>query len=174
MRRRRCVRPTSHVIEVPVAKGSYITLAGHRYDLIQFHIHTPSEHHIAGKEAPLETHFVHRDDAGKIAVVGALASNPAANKALEPIVGALPVAACGHKDMHAKFDAASLLPAARDDVTYAGSLTTPGCAEGVTWLVLARPISASPAQLAKLGVLGVNARPVQPLNGRVLTHVGAK
>lgn len=168
------VENTSHVIEVPVAKGSYITLAGHRYDLIQFHIHTPSEHRIAGKQAALEIHFVHRDEAGKIAVVGALASNPAANKSLEPLVAALPVAACGHKETHAKFDAATLLPSVRDYVTYAGSLTTPGCTEGVTWLVLTEPIAASAAQVAKLGPIGVNARPVQPLNGRKVTHVGGQ
>jgi carbonic anhydrase len=165
------VENTSHVVEVAVAKGSYIMLGDHRYDLVQFHFHTPSEHTIAGKASPLEIHFVHKDAAGKLAVVGVLASTNGANPALDPIVTALPVAACQHKESHVKFDAAKLLPAARDYVTYAGSLTTPGCGEGVTWLVLTQPIAASAAQRAKLGPFGVNARPVQPLNGRPLVHV---
>jgi carbonic anhydrase len=168
------VENTSHVIEVPAASGGYITVDGHRYDLQQFHFHTPSEHHIAGKAASLELHLVHKDAAGKLAVVGVLVSSSrTVNPALQPIVAALPVASCKTREPHAKFDAAALLPAARDYVTYGGSLTTPGCGEGVTWLVLEQPISASPAQVAKLGPFGVNARPVQPLNGRPIVHVKA-
>jgi carbonic anhydrase len=164
---------TSHVIEVPAESGGYITVDGHRYDLVQFHFHTPSEHHIAGKASRLEMHLVHRDAAGKLAVVGVLASGKTMNPALQPIVAALPVASCKTGEPHAKFDPAALLPASRDFVTYAGSLTTPGCGEGVTWLVLSQPISASSAQVAKLGPFGVNARPVQPLNGRPIVHVKA-
>lgn len=168
------VENTSHVIEVPVANGSYIMLAGHRYELVQFHFHTPSEHHINGKAAGLEVHLVHRDAAGKLAVVAILASENAMNPALQPIVTALPVASCEHRDQHVPFDVSALLPAARDYVTYSGSLTTPGCDEVVTWLVLTRPFSASAAQRAKLGPFGVNARPVQSRNGRPIVHVLAE
>jgi carbonic anhydrase len=168
------VENTSHVIEVPVASGSYITVDGRRSELIQFHFHTPSEHHIAGKAASLELHLVHKDAAGKLSVVGVLASGTAMNPALEPVVAALPVASCKSHESHAKFDAAALLPRSRDYVTYGGSLTTPGCGEGVTWLVLTQPITASPAQVAKLGPYGVSARPVQPRNGRPIVHVTGK
>jgi carbonic anhydrase len=165
------VENTSHVIEVPVANGSYITVDGRRSDLIQFHFHTPSEHRMAGTAASFEVHFVHKDAAGKISVVGILASGKAMNPALQPIVAALPVASCANREPHARFDAAALLPASHDYLTYGGSLTTPGCSEDVTWLVLTQPISASAAQVAKLGPFGVSARPVQPLNGRPIVHV---
>ena len=162
---------TSHVIEVRVAPGSFITVDAHRSELIQFHFHTPSEHRIGGKAASLELHLVHQDAAGKYTVVGVLTSGKTMNPALQPIVAALPVASCADHASHVKFDAAALLPAIRDYVTYGGSLTTPGCAEGVTWLVLTKPISVSSAQLAKLDPFGVNARPIQPRNGRPIVRV---
>jgi carbonic anhydrase len=165
---------TSHVVEVPVPNGSYITVGGHRYELFQFHFHTPSEHRFGGRASGLELHLVHRDAAGQLAVVAVLASKSATNPALRPIVTALPVASCEHREQHEQFDAATLLPATRDYVTYGGSLTTPGCDEGVTWLVLTHAISASAAQRAKLGPFGVNARPVQLSNGRPIVHVRAE
>jgi len=168
------VENTSHVIEVPAAKGGFITLDGHRYELEQFHFHTPSEHRIAGKAFPFEIHLVHRAADGKVAVVGILGEEgAAANPALQPVVAALPVASCEHRAQGARFDASTLLPAKRDYATYSGSLTTPGCTEGLTWLVLYDPISASSAQREKLGPFGVNARPVQPRNGRAVVRVHA-
>lgn len=166
------VENTSHVIEVPVPDGSYIMRDGHRYELRQFHFHTPSEHHMGGKAYGLEVHLVHEDVAGKRAVVAILAGKNAANPALQPITAALPVASCGHGDQHVRFDASTLLPETGDYITYGGSLTTPGCDEGVTWLVLTHLISASDAQRARLGRFGVNARPVQLRNGRAIVHVG--
>ncbi len=48
-----------------------------------------------------------------------------------------------------------------------GSLTTPPCSEDVRWQVLKTPVTLSAAQLAAFRKLyKMNARPVQPLNGR--------
>ena len=53
--------------------------------------------------------------------------------------------------------------------TFTGSLTTPPPTEGFTWLVLQHPSSVSAAQAARFGSLyPMNARPVQPVNGRVI------
>ena len=69
--------------------------------------------------------------------------------------------------------------------TYAGSLTTPGCTEGITWYNLANPLTASPAQILNFTYLlsleqglfngtrkgvsrGGDNRLVQPLNGRAV------
>eukprot|EP00170_Pyropia_yezoensis_P006621 contig_27013_g6642 len=60
-----------------------------------------------------------------------------------------------------------------------GSLTTPPCSEGVTWIMSREVITASEAQLARLGrallasgAVVLTERPTQqPLNGRtVVTH----
>ena len=81
----------------------------------------------------------------------------------------LPVANTASRTCHS-----TRRPCCRRSVTTSRTmarLTTPGCDEGVTWLVLTQPIAASPAQRARLGPFGANARPVQPLNGRQIVHV---
>ena len=79
-------------------------------------------------------------------------------------------------------DAAGLLPAALSYHAYDGSFTTPPCTEGVKWYVLSEPVSVSLHQVAAFRALPFldhegefvgNARPVQPLNGRLGTDVGA-
>ena len=74
------------------------------------------------------------------------------------------------------FDPATLLPpSGRIDApyggawAYAGSLTTPPCGEGVTFVVARRREAASPDQAAALCRVGgwpPNARPLQPRHGR--------
>ena len=65
----------------------------------------------------------------------------------------------------------ALLPADKTFFTYAGSLTTPPCTEGITWYVLKAPIEMSAAQIAaftKLEHLGHTNRPLQNLGGRAV------
>src|SRR5690349_10752009 len=57
--------------EAEVEPGAgHVTVAGTRYDLVQFHFHTPSEHRFGGRGTPLEMHLVHRSAEGKLLVVG--------------------------------------------------------------------------------------------------------
>jgi carbonic anhydrase len=66
-----------------------------------------------------------------------------------------------------KFDATGLLPQNRAYYTFAGSLTTPPCTEGITWFVLRTPAGLSQDQAEAFGkIYPHDARPVQPLNGR--------
>ena len=54
---------------------------------------------------------------------------------------------------------------------YEGSLTTPPCSEGVTWIVMSTPMHVSKKTIAKFHkILGNNNRPVHPLNGRHITY----
>jgi carbonic anhydrase len=53
--------------------------------------------------------------------------------------------------------------------TFEGSLTTPPCSESVTWYVLKHPVSVSTEEVTRFSKLyRDNARPVQPLNDRVV------
>jgi carbonic anhydrase len=63
-----------------------------------------------------------------------------------------------------------MLPADRAKyLQYVGSLTTPPCTEGVVWIVLRQPVSVSAEQIALFRkMVGSNARPVQPVNGRLI------
>ena len=70
-------------------------------------------------------------------------------------------------------NAADLLPASKAYYTFAGSLTTPPCTEGVTWFVLKSPTVVSADEIERFAKLyPMNARPVQPLNGREVNAGG--
>ncbi|MFZ7159375.1 carbonic anhydrase family protein [Avibacterium endocarditidis] len=66
-------------------------------------------------------------------------------------------------------DITKLLPRSKGHYRLNGSLTTPPCSEGVNWVVLQQPISASSEQIRSLShTLGNNNRPVQPINARIV------
>ena len=66
------IRNNGHTIQVDYDAGSALVVDGNRYDLLQFHFHSPSEHTIDGKHADLEGHLVHKSAAGVLAVVGVM------------------------------------------------------------------------------------------------------
>jgi carbonic anhydrase len=164
------VENNGHTIEVKVQPGSYLRIGQERFNLVQFHFHTPSEHKLQGQEFPMELHFVHRNALGEIAVVGVFLREGAANAFLQQIWDNIP----GGSEAAAEgtIQPEDLLPADRDYYRYAGSLTTPPCTEGVRWHVLHEPVDVSAAQIEELrAIFPLNARPIQPLKDRpVLTE----
>ncbi len=161
---------TGHAMQAAYQPGSFIAIEGQRYQLLQFHHHSPSEHTVEGKHAQAEFHFVHQNDEGRLAVLGVLVDEGPANEALEKFLAASPQEVGATTAPEGKqIDAIALLPAERDSYRYSGSLTTPPCSEDVTWVVMASPITASRDQLDRLAELsGANNRPVQKLEGRDL------
>ena len=158
-----------HTEQVNVKKGSSITVDGIKFDLKQFHFHTPSENNINGKSFPLEAHFVHASKDGELAVVAVMFREGAENIALNELWAQMPTKVGEHKMIDAKhLDA--LLPKERDYYRYNGSLTTPPCTEGVRWIVMKKPVTISKAQIKKFEkVMHMhNNRPLQPLNARVI------
>ncbi|HZZ93771.1 MAG TPA: carbonic anhydrase family protein [Usitatibacter sp.] len=159
-----------HTVQVNYAPGSSITINGSRYELVQFHFHKPSEEKIDGKADAMVVHLVHRNAEGKLAVVAVLVDAGREDALIKTLWANVPK----EKEKEASpagvmIDASSLLPASRAYYTFNGSLTTPPCSEGVTWFVLKTPLKASKGQIAEFGKLyPANARPVQPLNGRVV------
>lgn len=162
-----------HTVEVNEAGAGTLTIGGHIYKLAQFHFHSPSEERIKGRAYDLVVHMVHKDDAGKLAVVAVLFKAGHENAALQTVLNNMPVGpGPEHTVAGVSFNAADLLPAQHGYYHFQGSLTTPPCSEGVAWYVLKTPVEASRAQLGLLHKLYEhNARPVQPLNGReVIEH----
>lgn len=159
-----------HTIQDNYDPGSYIEMDGVCYDLLQFHFHTPSEHTFAGKFADLELHLVHKDRDGQFFVVGVVFYAGAENAALQPIWDAMPPVEGPEQSASVMINAIDLLPAIHTAYRYCGSLTTPPCSEGVFWAVMTTPLSLSRAQLnAFAAIFAHNNRPVQPLNGRIIT-----
>lgn len=160
---------SGHSIQVDYQAGSGIVLDGTRYGLVQFHFHHRSEHTVDGTDFPLELHLVHADADGALAVVGVFLEEGAANEALAPVWRHLPRQAGPAAPVQGTVDANALLPERRTTWRYPGSLTTPPCSEGVSWLVMTEPVTASREQIEAFSALfPVNNRPVQPLNGRRL------
>ncbi|MGD1865747.1 MAG: carbonic anhydrase [Phormidesmis sp.] len=160
-----------HTVQVPYAPGSYVLLDGTRYDLLQFHFHSPSEHTIGGRAEDAELHLVHQNEVGELAVVAVLlhADTGSDTVAYQPISQNLPLKA-GDKIRTGKtINAEALLPSRTTTYRYIGSLTTPPCSESVIWLVMSHPILLSEAQLARYEkLLNHNNRPLQVLNERTI------
>jgi carbonic anhydrase len=157
-----------HTVQVNYAPGSKIELDGHLFELKQFHFHTPSENHIKGKSYPMEAHPVHSDKDGNLAVVAVMLEEGAPNEALEAAWAKMPEKEGDTHPLTKAVSAESLLPANRDYYRFNGSLTTPPCSEGVWWLVMKQPVSASKAQIERFAHVmhHPNNRPLQPVNAR--------
>jgi carbonic anhydrase len=157
-----------HTIQVDYPPGSFITIGGERYELVQFHFHHPSEEKIDGQGFDMVAHLVHKNAAGRLAVVAVLFTPGTGNPLLDTLWSNAP-----RQQNHefapgaVRINAADLLPADRSYYAFTGSLTTPPCTEGVRWFVLRHPGSLSPQQLGVFATrYPMDARPVQPLNGR--------
>ncbi|WP_019864413.1 carbonic anhydrase [Methylovulum miyakonense] len=161
-----------HTIKVnmPIVANPNASFVGReKYQLLQFHFHAPSEHTISGVSYPLEVHFVHSAPSGRLAVVGVFFKVGKENLEFQKILDNAPLVVGEFKSDSEVIDPYNLLPSSRLFYTYAGSLTTPPCTEGVDWYVLRRPITVSKAQIAQFEALySGNARAVEQLNGRVV------
>ena len=159
-----------HTIMINYAAGSFMSVAGKRYELKQFHFHRPSEEEINGKSYEMVAHLVHADQEGKLAVVAVLLQKGEDN----PLVQRLWINLPKEKEKEevldrVQIDVDELLPADRSYYTFPGSLTTPPCSENVTWFVLKHPITVSTAEIEQFSRLYQhNVRPTQPLFGRVV------
>ena len=156
-----------HAIQVGLTDAGTIEDDGRTYALRQFHFHAPSEHSLDGREFPMELHMVHVGPAGALGVVGVLVVEGAENEALAPIWAALPTEPEVPVTLAEPVDAGALLPVDLRAVSYAGSLTTPPCTEGVAWHVLIEPIELSAEQIGAYRTIHDDTdRPTQPLDGR--------
>ena len=184
------IENTGHYVEVPIPVGVNDTaqIGGDSYGLVQYHFRVPSEHAVNGGLADLEAHFVHMNAQGVTAVVGVFFRiGPDPDALLDKILLAAPYTAgqevsageASPAELFRHIRGVSATPggpiAVNSFYSYNGSLTTPGCTEGVLWSVLADGGSVSAAAVAQLIAqfpyyygYPNNNRPLQPLNGRVI------
>ncbi|XP_068152846.1 carbonic anhydrase [Drosophila tropicalis] len=160
-----------------VNNGHSIQMSGFDHDLTlnggallsdfvveQIHLHWWSEHTINDERYPLEAHIVHRNKIypnitmaanfpDGIVVIGVLYHmSSVANEAIGSIVKSLgAVKSYDNINQPTKVaDSLSvndLIPRVSSYFTYGGSLTTPTCAEAVTWIVLAESFPVTEAQV---------------------------
>lgn len=192
------VRNSGHgTMQVDFGDSAPVLLVGKQnFRLAQFHFHSPSEHAIGGKRTSMEAHLVHKEvSSGALAVMATLLyerQNAVPNAALAAALLHAPQPG-SHEDAQAAasvaipggVDASALLPRSGGGIfTYSGSLTTPPCAESVTWFVNDVNLDVPPQQVLAFrkylnagkggkGGFGTNARALQPQNGREVEHVMA-
>ncbi len=168
--------------------GGTLHVGQREFKLVQFHFHSPSEHTRHGTATAMEVHLVHSDGkmherpGGHLAVIGVrICQGEKANAFLARFWNQMPnhEADVPPRGDATKLDAAGLLPPGHKYQTYAGSLTTPPCSQGVTWIVAAEPIEASAEQIAAfrkamkaVGQQYYTVRPVQPLYQRSIKWIG--
>lgn len=156
-----------HTIQINLPAGSSLKTGVDEANLLQFHFHTPSEEKINNINYPMVAHFVHKLSDGKLSVVAVLFKKGKENTALAPIFAVLPSE--GKSKTLSNLDLAAIIPAQRTYYKFTGSLTTPPCSDGVRWQVLKQPVELSASQIAAFKKFyQMNARPVQPLNGRLV------
>ena len=156
-----------HTIQFNIEPGNFTTVDGRRYEVVQGHFHSPSEHRVNGKLYPMEIHLVHANEKGDLAVLGILFEEGAENELLNHLDSFRPphMAPIG-----APIDYNELFTSRTEYFRYSGSLTTPPCSEGVLWTVMKNPLIASKEQIERFhSTMGSDTnRPVQPRNARTI------
>ncbi|GAV62650.1 Carb_anhydrase domain-containing protein [Cephalotus follicularis] len=154
--------------------AGYLDINGTEYVLQQCHWHVPSEHRINGKSFDLEVHMVHESRDGKVAVVGIMYTIGRPDSFLASLKDHLSNAT----DTYAAetvgiVDPRNIKIGSRKYYRYIGSLTVPPCTENVLWTIVRKVRTVTREQMKLLRVAvhddsGTNARPEQPINGRLV------
>ena len=156
-----------HTIQENLTPGNFVAIRGQRYQALQFHFHSPSEHHINGKSFPMEVHIVHASETSDLAVIGIMFEIGDRNPLLDQLDSFRPPNLPLNTE---PVDYNEIISSRTEYFTYSGSLTTPPCSEGVLWIVLKEPITASGDQISRFfDTFGFSTnRPIQPHNARTV------
>jgi carbonic anhydrase len=128
-----------------------IVLNDTSYTLSNLHFHLPSEHVLDGTRYAMELHIVHTKLPPR-AVVAVLLKLGSENATLKPLFDKMASVKNKEDKGVVSFSGQKLLdilPADKTYIGYKGSLTTPACDFGVTWMVLKTPIEISAAQFGQ-------------------------
>jgi len=168
-----------HNLKVDCSGGSsFIKIGSVSVKLVEFHLHRPSEEAIDGQRMAMVIHLVHEKiPNGSTPVVAILVNVGQPNENTSRIVDSLiqnaPVINGQFAPQDVDINPADLLPSAgplgrRGYYRYDGSLTTPGCEEGITFYVLKTKVNFSRDQYEQFEKRYpfANARDIQPTHGR--------
>ncbi len=163
------IQNNGHTVQVNPDHDNHLAVAKQNFDLLQFHFHHPSEHVVSGEHYPMEAHLVHRSKEGELAVLGVFIKEGQENQVLKTLWKEIPKKKSPEHMMVGHVNINQILPLKKAAYRYMGSLTTPPCSQIVRWIVFEDPIEASREQIETFAkIFPNNARPVQPLNRRLL------
>lgn len=161
-----------HTVQINFKEGNMLVLDSTAYQMKQVHFHAPSENTINDQHFPLEAHFVHADAKGNLTVIGVMFKEGKPNLGLTKLWPQMPDKESEPILLKNRTIPSELIPENRSYYRFSGSLTTPPCSEGVRWLLMKTPMTASKEQIEAFerAVKHYNNRPVQALNGRVVVE----
>ena len=174
------VANTGHSVQLNFESGNTIVFDDKRYDMIQAHFHTPSEHQVDGLTFPMEMHFVNKlltnseQDSSAYLVIALLIKMGEENTFIKKFIGHIPTEENQTilKTNAPAWEKEWLLDEVDQTLHYyyyQGSLTTPPYTETVNWLVSKKIFEASPEQIQYINDLeGNNARHVHALFNRTI------
>lgn len=159
-------------VDVITDVGNNSRIGNSYVEMSRIRFHHPSEHTVDGKRYPMEVQFIHQSRNGAFGVVSVFmeagGTDGRAIETISEIWSAIPKTA-GTNRTGKQIGPYSLIPKEKRFFAYTGSLTTPPCTENVSWAVFATPIRIKADQIAAFRkLIPANARPVQPLNDRVI------
>lgn len=156
-------------VQMYYEKGSSLSVGDMPYRLWQIEFYTPSEHYMNGAPYPMEMQFVHQAEDKSLAIVSVFVKLGEHNKYLQGMWDNVPEQGRRNKIPEVSLSAKDIMPEDMSYYSYDGSLTRSPCMEDVKWFILKTPIEMSAKQLSKFErMFPRNARPIQPLNGRVV------
>jgi carbonic anhydrase len=158
-----------HTLIEQIVEPKALVFNEEQFTLLQFHFHTPSEHHINDAEYPMEIHFVHRSGSGSYAVVAVfIKEGNESNPFLGHFMKSLPTHVGEEIRSFEKADPMETFPKKMQSFYhYTGSLTTPPCTEGINWILMAEPVVATRHQIEAIhSIIHDDNRPIQEINDR--------
>jgi carbonic anhydrase len=160
----------SHTIQVnPPLKNQILYYNDIKYSFAQLHFHHHSEHQLDQAHMDMELHIVHSDSIGNLLVLTLMIQEGATNDFWEKIFQNVPTQKKVEVQTSVSLNLNEIIPTDLSYYTYYGSLTTPPCTATVQFIVLKEPMYASRSQIDKFASFYIhNARPVQPLNNRLI------
>eukprot|EP00833_Pecoramyces_ruminatium_P016894 jgi/Orpsp1_1/1190926/evm.model.d7180000082202.1 len=140
-------------LNFPIETNNTFVHDGITYKLVQFHFHSPSEHHVENQFFPFEIHFVHttedEDRNTKIHVVGVFAKYGEGDNFINQFIPYLE----NIKSVGSSIEINNLMLPDLNEIfndlswDYEGSLTTPPCSEGVKWIISNKVLTINIEQL---------------------------
>lgn len=157
-------------LQVNVPPGNTLKVGAESYELQHVSFHRPSQEQVDGKPMAMGAHLVHKGANGKVVVVAVMMRESAVqNRALWSIWKNIPAKEGPEVTVSSvSVNPTNLLPESLAHYAYEGSLTAPPCTEGVQYFVMKSPIGIQ-RELIDSFPFKMNARPVQPLNGRKIS-----
>lgn len=165
---------TTENVSVRVDSGNRMFYQGKKYNLVELHFHSPSEHTFNNVRYNMELHMVHvAEDTTKLVFAVLFQIGLTESSFLKSVFNHGLPKNHGKRVMTRNIDIGELFaPGTESIFVYPGSLTTAPYSEDVTWCVCDQVFEASASQLAMFRkvIHGDNNRALQDLMGRKIAH----